>query len=310
LLHRVETLVELVQPCPLDTLTWFVLKAAHIGGGASLEALNVHLQLGSLLRQVLHLLESRSLIQRDDGSLWSLTTQGREALETGVCLRPVHGRRIFYFRKGEEPNQSPRWLALREPPGTSPWEPSGEWHFDVRAIEACVNRPDSWKEQHHFPRDVRRIVSINGPHGPLPDWQCVPLDRAERLLAVLVLVRVGGSDQLFGFAARQEGWTLNAAEPVFVLAEDWAQTFPELAAEPDPAEWRQAWLNWCQPRGLPVVEVEGCQLQLDRMRLCIRAPDRLVERFRATRSDVLKSEAWLLAGQGNLRRAAAAEIVP
>ena len=95
-----------------------------------------------------------------------------------------------------------------------------------------------------------------------------------------------------------------------MLGQDWAETLAELAVEPTKELWQQAWRNWCQPRGLPVGEIESCHLEASDLRLLIRAPARLVERLQATRSDVLKGEAWLLAGQGRVRRAAVVQLLP
>jgi hypothetical protein len=310
LLHRVETLAEWVEPCPLEPLCWFVLRGVHLAGAAPVEALNEQVQLGPLLRQVLRSLESRSLVHTDAQECWSLTPGGRAALETSVYSRPSRGRRVFYFREPERSEEPPRWLDFRMPEAASAWHPDGKWRFDIELLQAYINRPQDWKERHGFPRELLRILSLSSAPVSTPAWQLVPLDRPEQIVAALVLTHPPeGKEQVLGFAARAEGWVLQTAEPAFALGDDWPETFPELAIEPDPGAWRDAWLSWCQPRGLPVAEIEACRLELDGMRISIQAPERLLERFRATRSDVLKGEAWLLAGSGRLRRAARAEIV-
>jgi hypothetical protein len=308
-LHRVEALVELTEPAPLDPLAWFVLKGLQVAGTATREVLDERLQLGPLLRQVLRWLEGHALIEADTSGSWSLTSNGRLALETSIYARSLARRRFFYFREIEQPGLPAQWLDFKMPRAASDWQPAGPWHFDIQLLEKCLERAESWKEQRGFPKEVRRILGLSVSPAALPEWQRVPLDHPERLAAALVLTQSPeGKDRLLGFAAQPEGWVLSSSEPAFVLGEDWQETFPELAAEPDPVGWAQAWLNWCQPRGLPVAEIEACQLNLDGMRMSIRAPDRLLERFRATRSDVLRGEAWLLLGGRNLRRAVRAEI--
>jgi hypothetical protein len=130
------------------------------------------------------------------------------------------------------------------------------------------------------------------------------------MLVVLVLrgLREGG-ERLLGFAVQQDNWVLHAGEPVFALAQDWRETFPDLAEEPGLEVWRQSWRNWCQPRALPAAEIDSCTLERHGMRLRITASPRLVESLRATRSDALKGEAWLQAGSGRLHALAQVEVV-
>ena len=48
---------------------------------------------------------------------------------------------------------------------------------------------------------------------------------------------------------------------------------------------------------------------MEGIHLRVAPPARLLERLRAARSDALKGEAWLLAGEGPVRRAAVVELV-
>jgi hypothetical protein len=141
-------------------------------------------------------------------------------------------------------------------------------------------------------------------------WEEVIVDRTERLLAVMVRVPgEGGPDTLLGFAARPEGWTLQADAPVFAITGRWDELFPEVSAGPSAEAWRRAWLSWCQPRSIPEAEAGACALEPQGRRLQVRAPGRLIERLRSARSDAIKGEAWLLVGDGPLRRAAVLELV-
>jgi hypothetical protein len=172
-----------------------------------------------------------------------------------------------------------------------------------------VTRAAEWKERYGFPTEVSAVF------GPAPEaeataWRQVIVDRPERLLAVLVRVgNAGGPDRLLGFAARQEGWVLQADAPAFAVAGRWDELFPELSAGPPAEAWREAWLAWCQPRGIPGAEAAACGLELRDERLLVRAPARLIERLQAARSDAIKGEAWLLAGEGAIRRAAVVELI-
>ena len=98
-------------------------------------------------------------------------------------------------------------------------------------------------------------------------------------------------------------------DPVFSLGADWQTVLPELTDEPALDLWRQAWRTWCQPRGLPATETETCRLDRQGHRLKVGSPPRLAERLRSSRSDALKGEAWLMAGEGRVRTASLIEIV-
>src|SRR5262249_17667951 len=146
-----------------------------------------------------------------------------------------------------------------------------------------VRQPADWKRQHGFPLDVEEVLSLNReaagesrnhkaePSGwprhpptacPPPEWQRVIVDHPERLLVALAVApSAPGGERVLGFAARPDGWVLQAAKPVFVSGPGWPAAFPELAEEPRPEWWRQAWRDWCQPRGLPAGEIEACRLE-------------------------------------------------
>jgi hypothetical protein len=59
---------------------------------------------------------------------------------------------------------------------------------------------------------------------------------------------------------------------------------------------------------LPSADIERCSTQLLDARLLIQAPHRLIDRLRMSRSDALKGEAWVLMGDGPVRRAAVLEV--
>lgn len=321
LLHRVEALVRVEQPCRLDPLRSLILRALALpGSGADVpprEQLEGRLHLGrQVLGRLLHGMASEDLIQADAARGWVLTARGQRGLEQGEYLRSRQERRVFHFLQGEPIGRGLSFLGLSNPP-TAPWPAGADWEFDVGVLEACLGRPREWKDERGFPLDVQEVLSIDkGGAGPRnrgslrAAWQRVILDRPERLAAALVLVpSPAGQEQLAAFAVQQDGWLLQAEQPLFALSADWRSVFPHLATEPAPDQWRQAWRAWCQPRNVPPADVEGCTLEPYACCIRIRAPGRLLHRLRAARSDAFKGEAWLLAGDAALRPAAMIELV-
>jgi hypothetical protein len=305
-LHRVEALVRVQKPAQLEALPLFVLKAAALAHKPSLDEIEQPLHLGKpLVRQILRRLEAEELIESNGDQAWALTPLGRQSLENGIYPRASHERRSFYFVESEQPGQPPHPLGLRNHPATVPWPAPEDWRFDTGLLEAALRRPAEWKAQHGFPTDVQEIVAA-GPQ----TWQGIILDRPERLLAAMVLTPMGThGEQLLGFGVQQEGWGLQTGEPAFVVTGSWQQVLPELAVAPSAEDWRQAWRAWCQPRALPAAEIDACGLEPHGCRLRVLAPSRLLERLRASRSDALKGEAWVLAGTGRLRTAARLDVV-
>jgi hypothetical protein len=112
-----------------------------------------------------------------------------------------------------------------------------------------------------------------------------------------------------GFQVQPEDWKLRAEEPVFTLGEGWQEVLPDMAQEPAPDLWRAAWQGWCRQRSLPPTETDGCPLRRWDHWLEVRASKRLFDRFKATRSDVLHGETWLLAGTGRTRSAACVKVM-
>jgi hypothetical protein len=200
-------------------------------------------------------------------------------------------------------------------------------HFDPALLYACPRQSPEWKNRHSFPEEVLEILGEGGSSQQIPvdkerarhtpqfatvdtaEWRQVIVDSPMRLFALLVR-GWQGEDRLQGFAVRPEGWGLQGESPCFSLEEDsWLEVFPDLAAEPPTDVWRQAWRAWCQARHVPGAEAEACQLERLGVYLRITMPHRVVDRLRAARSDALKGEGWILAGEGPVRPLARLEIV-
>jgi hypothetical protein len=278
-----------------------------------------------LLRRLLRQLESEQMLRPEGSETWALTDLGRQAVEQGSYPRARSERRTFYFSDSEQRPGAPYFLHFTNPPPVLPWSGTESWRFEPSDLLACIDRPPEWKQRFGFPLEVRQILTAADAEASAfaPEaWQRVILDRPEHLAVALVLAPASSSSSpapppteaenrqcLLGFAVQLDGWTLQSAEPVFVMETVWPAVFPELAMDPLLEHWRRAWRVWCQPRSLPAAEAEACTLERQGHRLRVMAPRRLVERLRAARSDVFKGEAWLLAGAGRLRTAAQVELV-
>jgi hypothetical protein len=307
LVHRVEALVAQVSPCPIDAFTRLSLKALELAPAATAEALESRLHLGpQVVRQLLRQQEAEGLVRTGLTGGWELTDAGRQALREGTYPREDHERRTFYFVESERSAHAPHFVNLRRPT-CLPWEAPEGWGFEPDLLDACARRPPEWKQRYGFPAEVQQVLGVE--ETSTEAWQRVILDRPERLPVVLALTEEGEGVRLVGLSVQQEGWSLQTAEPVFVLGEGWQEAFPELTEEPSADEWRRAWQAWSQPRNLPAGDVDACRLERHGCRLRVLAPGRLIERLRAARSDALKNEAWLLAGSGRLRAAAVIELV-
>jgi hypothetical protein len=303
LLHRVEALVCVARPCRPDPLSLLVLRALRLAG--TLAALEEHMRLGpQFLVQLLRDLQAQRLVEAADGGAWRLTPAGEQAVHQGEYPRPHPERRVFHFLESSRPGHPPPFVRLNRPAGQACPPPAG-WHFDAEHLAACLHRPPEWKQRHGFALDVDRLVL---PSAGSADWQSVVLDRPEHLLAVLAHVLSPEGERLLAFEAHADGWQLDAAEPVFSVGADWREVFPDLRDGPGPEAWLQAWRGWCQARRLPPAEADACDLEPSPRVLRVHAGKRLMDRLRATRSEALKGETWLLAGAGPVRAAAVLDI--
>jgi hypothetical protein len=243
---------------------------------------------------------------------WSLTDLGRQALAHKAYARSRLERRIFTFvepsGKPSGGGRTPNFLNVHNATGIA-WPVPEDTGFDVGLLSSCLARPAEWKARHGFPADIQEILGVEPPllQAGLtlpPPWRRVIVDRPEQVLAVLVLSPAPGFGRLTGLAVQPEGWVLQAGKPLFSVGAGWPEVFAGLDQEPPVAAWQQAWRAWCEPRGIPADEAAACTLEQRGLRLHVTAPARLVERLRQSRSDALKGETWLLAGEGKIRTAA------
>jgi hypothetical protein len=260
-----------------------------------------------VLARLVRELTGAGLLHANGAGAWRLTDAGHHALETGSLAVPAEERRTFCFVDNAALHRPPHFLPLRQPPRPIPPAPDiKDCFFDIANLEACIRQTVDWKARYHFPAEVEALLPPRPDEPPEENSRRVILDSPAQM--AFVFIRTTTSAML-GFRVRTEGWVLEP-EPVLALGEGWEEVLPDLAAEPPPEAWRQAWRAWSHPRSLPSAEVDACRLEHSDHRLLVRAPQRLIERLRAARSDAIKQEAWLLAGVGRTRTAAQLELLP
>jgi hypothetical protein len=327
LLHHVEVLTRLHRShrpadFPLLILRALALEKPQTGsnsvttaqGEDQLRRLDGRLGLGRpLLLRLLQTLGREGLVQGDVQAGWSLSAGGSAALDHGEAVREVLERRAFYFLEPEVADgteRRPVFLPLRSQEGW-PCSVAEDWSFDLNVLRACLERPAEWKRRWGFPLEVAGVVldDRSAELAGLPAWQGVPLDRAEQLPVVLAAVADAGGLRLLGFVFQLDGWTLEVEEPVLTLEPGWEEELGWLQQGPGPEVWRAAWRQWCRQRALPADEEDTTGLEQAGLVVRVQPGPHLRERLVVTRSDALKGEAWLLAGQGRLRAAARVEIV-
>jgi hypothetical protein len=280
LLHRIDALVRIEEPCRPDPLSLRILTTlARSPGLDSLE------QETGLPRQFLHQaltrLHAHGLIQTPS---LQLSAQGQHAVRTGTYARPATQRRAFYFRTCA--GAPATFLPLSGMVG-EPCQPDGDWHFDIAVLDEYLRRPQSWKEVHGFPANIGRVDM------PPVDWRHVAIDTPIRWTAALVgmepnLVRA------YGWSGKDDALDLS---PQFALhAEVAAEALPELAP-PSAEELNAAWQQWCAAHGCSTVEATVDRLEGERLHVRGQLPEPL---RRLAASD----KSWLLIGAGDLRRTA------
>jgi hypothetical protein len=310
LLHRIEALVEIASPRQLDPFRLTLLRGLALDRPHK-NSVPVELHLDQqVLARLLHSLASDGLLTLSEGTHWELTPWGRAALMDGTYRPRARERRVFHFADNSHRGRPAHFVRLAAPLRLASPAPEGR-HFDANHLRACVERDPDWKRRHGFPEDIVAILDQSATQNDeSSDWRRVILDSPEQVpIAFAEISAEGEGTALLGYPVRAPDWTLRRDAPVISLRAGWEEVFVDLAEEPSPDAWRQAWQAWCQPRSLPADEVEACRLERADHRLLVRAPKRLVERLRTARSDVFINESWLLAGDDRTRTAARVELV-
>jgi hypothetical protein len=305
-LHRIEGLVSSVVPVRLGRvealLLRFLQSAAESNTAPQWERLSVN---SALLQHMAHRLAAEGLVVRPTNETWKLTPEGLKALVEQKWQRFREERRVFTFLSTSD-GEATHYIRLLSEPQPQVAPDLSEPRFSPTHYHDCFGKPAEWKSRFGFPDHVRPVLRLDTPD---LDWRSLVVDHASRAALALLRTREGtGEGGLLGFWTATGDWVLRSAGPAFRLAEGWRDVFPTLASDPDLNEWRRSWQAWCQVRGLPSPDVERCELEVDDCRLVVHAPRRLLERLQALRSDALKGKAWLVAGEGFVRRAVFLEV--
>jgi hypothetical protein len=185
-----------------------------------------------------------------------------------------------------------QFLPLRADLGT-PWRPRGDWHFDRALLDACVRQSSTWKEAHGFPADILGWETSDALLPGIADWQTVIVDTPLQLTAAVV---VASRAEVRGYAASNDAETLDLSQPAFALACDAPEAFPELGSLSKEAMAR-AWADWCKERGISEANAAECRCALEGTTLRVSAEPSLAERLQPA-----EDEAWMLVGEGEVRR--------
>jgi hypothetical protein len=294
LVHRVEALVRIVAAKELDQFDAALLRQLAAGVGA--ERLGVD---GATLARWADGFEAEGLLGFGAGGP-GLTDKGRAALEAGAYPSAAEERRVFTFvnRAGGRP---PAFLALPGPAAALPPPPG--WGFDPAVLAACVSQPAEWKARHGFPADVEAVVAATGSPA-MPHWRRVMLDRPEQVLLVFVWAEDAARPGWRGCLASPGSWALDVSGPAVALdaEEGGPEALPELADEPSPETWQQAWRAWCASRGVSSADAAACRLIVGEAGATVLAPPSVAGRLGG------RPDEWLVAGEGRVRVPAPLEV--
>lgn len=303
LVHRVEAAVQVDESQPLPPLTQILLQALHVSssqGEAKLAELESALGLPSaLLRPLLRELSQDSFVNSEGMEGWRLTEAGRAALMMGQSRASLCRRQTFSFAEQRTPTGerlgTPTYLAL----ASTPLARTGMSHnfpFDVAWLETCVRQGEDWKSAHAFPEGVKRLLRFEDNHEEeFPAWKRVVLAHMEEV--TITLVKTG--EGLKGFAVAPSDWSLDLTQPVLHVPTE----TEGLLNEEEASTAKQAWIAWAKLRNLPLAEVEACRLAVEGCVLRIHGSQRLFDALTKIKSDLLKGDAWVLLGEGFVRRA-------
>jgi hypothetical protein len=307
--HRVEALVESIEPRPLDGLALQILEALAVdqptsqahGHGPDRLPSRLHLP-PPAVRRLLTALAAQDLVRACEPGCWCLSERGRVVLAARADHAPRRERRTFPFIERLTPAgrrlAMPHYLPLAECPAVA-WEVDEAHRFDATVLTECVAQPEAWKIQHAFPTGANRLL-VPAEGDANRTWERVIVDRPQRV--ALALVSSAAEPALLGFAAEAAGWNLHADAPVLRLSATVRAVLPELTVPP--AGWQEAWRLWCRQRHLPQSEADACRLNLDGIHLDVHATESFEHRLRQSKTDLLREEPGLLAGDGYLRAAA------
>ena len=219
--HRVEAVVQVARPRPLDPVERLVLGS--LGDEPDVDAIRRSPLPAPLAFRLVRRLTEAGLVSGDAGRGWSRTSAGATAVRTGTvpAIEPDRHTLTFVERldAGQRRIALPHFVPLSAVQSRS-WKPSEECAFSVERIHDAIGQPAEWKSAFGFPADI-----VAGPTSTR-DWKRVPTVRAEHFLAILL----DTPDPLLplkGFAIRPETM-MPSPGPLFALAGAARTHVPEL----------------------------------------------------------------------------------
>jgi hypothetical protein len=312
-LHAIEANVRLRRSHRPDRFTQLILQAVVLENTHAsavepgiLERLDARLQLGrAMTGQLLRQLAADGLLEPKPSG-WDVSTLGRRVIDQGHYPRDECRRQVFHFvdcnpLSGAPRERPPRFILLENSTAT-PWTPEPSCQFDVALLDEALRQTEEWKQRQGFPLDVHQLFRPDAAD-LAANWHQVIVDRPARLFVALVQVSDSDAPALVGFGARPENWSLQSGSPMLRLRAG-HELFSELSRVPELEAWRQAWRSWCQSRGIDVADADACRVQYADHRVRVQLATRVLDHLRATRSEALKGDTWVLAGDGAVRAAA------
>jgi hypothetical protein len=293
--YTVETLVEVLKPRRLPPLEHLVLKAVdalkpQCNGPALAHWLGLEL---CYLNRVLSRLSVEGLLGRTGPGNYLATEAGRLALANADYSHFLKERRVLHFLHGDWlPNPSARFVDLNRPDRFS-WQPAPHTDLAAEQLRVSPGEMQTWKRR-GLSNDVQRILA-----DPAAGWDQVPIASAQRcFMAIVRAPSQAGGSSIIGWEINPRNWELHAAQPAFEQPDEGDGWFLPPQSE---NSWREAFVEWARQRDLPWQEALNCHFRIEGCRLIARPPVEWHER--------LRSETWVLAGDGPLRPAARLEFV-
>jgi hypothetical protein len=206
--HRVDALVQVARPRPLDPVERLVLGSLS---EQRRDAIPPSPLPAPLSRRLVRKLAAAGLVADVAGS-WVRTGPGSAALETATVPTVEAERRTLTFVERLDGAQrrvaAPQYMPLA-PVAARAWKPADDCAFAIDRIDDAVRQSPEWKAALSFPADI-----VAGPT-PTRDWRHVPTVRPEHFLAILIDTP-DPPVSLKAFAIRAETM-MPGTTPLFVL---------------------------------------------------------------------------------------------
>jgi hypothetical protein len=325
LLHSVEALFAIEQAESADPLALFVLRGLAFAQPPDVEHLNEILHLGrQVTRQILGDLVKAGLLS-ESSSMYRLTDQGVQTLNTGTIAWSVLNRRILHFL-----HPGLRYVVVHDPKGNllcdlSPKGVPPTWEFDVSVLRELISRPATWKLQHRFPQSIVAVITDPLPanselrparDSSAPDAQTtsalehIVVDKAQfTSCAILAKADGSGAIQLSAHPISSRGSLVQDREKaLFTLADqlDIQATFPDIFSEPADADLAKSWQLLASQYELSGTDANTIRFHSGR--LTIGVTEEFLDQWKTFVTLVLQGQVCSQIGNGRLDRVCPAAI--